>query len=375
MTPAIPRWNAKRKRWEVKKQLNGERKTFVSSKPDKPGFNECKRKAEAWAMGSQLKRKRLGDVWPKYLENVQVRGGGANYRQKETYGRLYILPALRHKVVSTITDQDWQDVVDGAYKKGANGKPLSKKTLTTLRGVVTDFSTWAKKSRLMEQRPELYVPKRAKTQEHVILTTDQIKTLFADDHWYINAWRLMVVLGLRPGECLGLKKKDVTGDYLVIRRSINNDNEVTPGKNANARRRFFLPPIAKQIIQAQLGRLYASVWLFPDRLMQSPHPNAVYSAWRRWATHKGIQCSMYELRHTHASYLKHWLKMDQKKRGMGHSESMHTEIYEHEYDGELEEIANLINQRWTLLVDTSGKNKDTSPNESATKVLQIRDFA
>lgn len=370
-----PYWNEKRKRWELKIQRNGKRKTFVSSKPDTAGFNEVKRKAKAWLMGAKLERKRLNDAWPKYLENVKVRGGSSNHRQKETYGRLYILPSLGHKLVSTITDQDWQDVIDGAFKKGAKGKPLSKKSLTTLRGVMTDFSTWAKKSQLIEQRPDLYVPKRAKKQEHTILTKADIKRLFTDDHWYINAWRLMVVLGLRPGECLGLKKKDVSGDYLIIRRAINNENEITSGKNKNAQRRFFLPPFAKGIIQSQLNRLYASQWLFPNRAMELPHPNAVYSSWRRWAARTGIECSMYELRHTHASYLKHWLKMEQKKKGMGHSESMKTETYEHEYDGELEEIGNLINQRWTLLVDTSSLNADTLPDESAPKVLYLRDFA
>lgn len=51
----------------------------------------------------------------------------------------------------------------------------------------------------------------------------------------------MVLLGLRRGECCGIKREDIDGDILHIRRSINGFSEVTQGKTKSAKRDIYLP--------------------------------------------------------------------------------------------------------------------------------------
>ena len=52
----------------------------------------------------------------------------------------------------------------------------------------------------------------------------------------IHAYRLAVLTGLRPGELRGLRWQDVKRDRLELHQSTNCYNEITDGKNQNARR-------------------------------------------------------------------------------------------------------------------------------------------
>lgn len=152
---AVPVWIENEKRWRLLKQHNGKRKAIHSSKPGRAGSIECKRLAAEWIESGDQKDRRLRNAWPDYLKDVRARGSLINYKQRESHGKTYFIQALGHKIVSSITDQDWQDVINAAGENGVKGKPLSKKSLKNLRGTVTDFYHWAKKARLMGSKPEL----------------------------------------------------------------------------------------------------------------------------------------------------------------------------------------------------------------------------
>lgn len=363
MNNAIPRWDDFRKRWQLNKSVDGVRRTFYSSKPGKAGSIECKRKAADYAESGDKSMRRLNKAWPDYLKDVKHRGGTDNYSQREMHGRLYLLPALGRKKVRDITDQDWQDVINAAAEFGHEGKPLSKKSLLNLRGTISDFYHFARKSRMMTVMPDLYIPKSAVINNKDILQPAQFNKLFSSDAWifrgkirheyYINAWRLMAVTGLRPGECYGLKQSDVQDDVLVIQRSINSRGEVTKGKNANARRTIVLHALAKKIIAEQMSTIdsKASGWLFTGRDGEKPVPQTIYKAWRSYASRAGISCTPYELRHTFVSMLKNDMPSELMKRLVGHSEAMDTfGVYGHQVDGELQTAAKILDEKYRALI-------------------------
>jgi hypothetical protein len=134
---AIPVWTGKR--WQYNPQHNGVRKSFFSPKPGRAGSIECKHKAADWIESGSHKDRRLRDCWPDYMVDVSARGGTGSIKQRQSYGRNYLLPTLGHKLVQDITDQDWQDIINAASVRGKSGRPLSKKTLQNLRGTITDF--------------------------------------------------------------------------------------------------------------------------------------------------------------------------------------------------------------------------------------------
>ena len=85
---------------------------------------------------------------------------------------------------------------------------------------------------------------------------------------YIHAYRFAAVTGLRPGEVLGLQRRDVKNDVYRIRRAINEYGEETSGKNDNAIRSGQLAACAVEIMRQQEAALrergIVSPYVFPD---------------------------------------------------------------------------------------------------------------
>ncbi len=213
---AQARWVESRGRWQINVQADGERRTFSSSKTGPRGRVEAERKADAW-LESRLTSENTGfDVVTKeYLESIDTSESSSHYRQQEQYVRNHILPLLRKKKISKVTENDLQKVIDAAHKKG-----LSRKTLSNLRGCLMAIIKYARKSKYTDLRPEdLKIPASAPRSSKKILSSKDLKTLLTCDQievrgklrqdWFIHAYRLSVLLGLRPGEVIGLRWDDI----------------------------------------------------------------------------------------------------------------------------------------------------------------------
>ena len=107
----------------------------------------------------------------------------------------------------------------------------------------------------------LAIPREAKVGERKILQPDQLKLLFAVDWiahrghkeqcFYIHAWRLFVLTGLRRGEMCGIRWEDIQDNVLHVSRSITSTQTVTGGKNENARRYVVLSDHMRAEIEEQ----------------------------------------------------------------------------------------------------------------------------
>ena len=105
---------------------------------------------------------------------------------------------------------------------------------------------------------DLNVPKNAPVKEKKILNPDELKILFSQSNTllkgeaeydlFVNAYRFQVLTGLRPGELIGLMWSDIMGNTVFLQRAINVNEEVTGGKNENARRQFDLTETAANIL-------------------------------------------------------------------------------------------------------------------------------
>ena len=187
---------------------------------------------------------------------------------------------------------------------------------------------------------------------------------------YIHAWRFLVATGLRRGELCGLKNEDMSNNILMIRRSINNDNEITCGKNRNARRTIELTSTAMHILDDQRAMLnrkgLISPWVFPGQHGEMPNPNYIYDQWATWRKQHGIKSSLHELRHTFISLNKADLPLELMKAVVGHSSSMDTfGVYGHEIEGERLRAAQIIDGVFQSVFNP--QNRETK-NETVGKV-------
>ena len=340
-------WDDKSKRWCIKVQRNGFRKSFYSSIAGKKGKIDCEKKADAWISNSlEGENLKVETLFTDFIEDMKKLD--KNYGQYESYGKNRIIPAIGNRRIGTVTEQDLQEIIHTANADG-----LSKKTQKNIRGCMTSFIKYCRKRKCTSLVPvDLEIRRSAPTYEKKTLQPDEIKTIFSSDMTsykgreiedrYIYCYRFAICTGLRPSELLGLQWKDISGDIVTVRRGINKENKITSGKNENAHRSFKLSAKAKEALEQQKQELVneynLSDWVFPWRDGTFTKQNNLYKAWKRYAEHNGITpVSLYEMsRHTFVSINKH-MPIELLKILAGHSTTMPTtETYGHLVEGELD---------------------------------------
>lgn len=346
------KWNESKQQWRLDVQANSQRKSFYSSTPGRKGKIEAERKADAWLDGGGSDDPRLDELWHQFLQEISKTTGSGNHRNMEQIGRLYLLPKLKLKRISSITLQNWQNCITAAYQNG-----LSKKTCQNIRGAITALYNYARKNRINMERPEfLTIPRDAPVGKRNILQPDQLRQLFEVDWiekygrketcWLIHAWRFDVLTGLRRGELSGLEESDIDGDILHINRAVNAQSEITRGKNENANRFLALSPLMKKVLADQKAMLrqhgVISPYLFPDEQGNRINPDHIYKRWVPYRKQHGIQSSIHELRHTMISIVSVEVPDPLLKQMVGHGPGEITNQYRHVVNGDAEKAALMV---------------------------------
>ena len=345
-------WMEKQKRWQIKVQKDGERRSFYSSKPGRTGQREANAKADAWLdEGIEGTQRRVEELFDGYVEELKQTTSESNWHKIESYGRVWLKPAIGHKKIESISENDFQKIMNAMQKKG-----LSKKTIQCFRATVAQFCKYCRRIKVSNLNPEfLEIPKKAYTKEKKILQPKHLATLFSvsttlerktriEDN-LIHAYRFQVLTGLRPGELLGLCWEDIWDDIEHIQRSINYLGEETRGKNENAVRNFALTPSAKTELDAQQKKTGAKTGLiFPVGTYKSAQ-HEYYRHWQRYCKANELpNITPYELRHTFVSLAKN-LPEGQVKSLVGHSKNMDTlGTYAHEMRNDMERTALSLEQ-------------------------------
>lgn len=357
-------WIETRRRWQIKIQVDGKRKTFTSYTPGRKGKVEAERKADRWledpASAERARAETLLDQYADYLKETKSTG---HYTQYAGFIRLYIKPVIGHIRMNRLTEGDLQDVIDLTFAR----RKLSEKTLRDVRGCMLNWLKWCRRHGKTSLHPEsIAIPAGARRTEKKVVQPEGIVKLFSVsttqwrgkvvEDWYIHAYRFAVLTGLRPGELRGLEDRaDVRGDRVTIRRSVNIRDEVTQGKNKNANRTFQLTAQAQAVVADQRAMLrqegILSPYLFPDQDGQCMNHQNFYRAWGRYCEANGIpKVSLYELRHTYVSVNKE-MPAGLKKMVVGHSKDMDTDgVYGHQMAGDLAKAANYTEQAFGEII-------------------------
>ena len=357
-------WIEKENRWCIAVQKNGVRKRFYSSTPGRTGQREANAKADAWLDDSIRDGKRkVSSLYAEWVEELKLTCGTSYVEQCAKYGDYYILPICGNIRIDELTEGDLQKAIDTSFRKRclkkdrkrrSSDKPLSKKTLMTIRSTENSFLKWCRRNRYSSLFPELSIPKNARMGQKTILQPAALRTLFSVDtrtyygrrvfDEYIYAYRFAVATGVRPGELVGLWYGDIKGNTVNLRRSINIHDEETTGKNENAIRSFDMGKEAQEAYHAQVDFLKASgiVLNYNTPLFQIPTQRHLLKRWQKYQRDNGIEplVTLYELRHTFVSIESSVLTDSQLKMLVGHSKNMDTAgTYRHEVQGQREDLA------------------------------------
>ena len=357
-------WVESRERWQINVQRDGKRKTFTSSTPGRKGKHEAEAKADDWLDAGRPDDMRFDAAWAIYLEHLKSTTGTANHYDNESIGRIWLLPALGAKRLSKIRLSDIQEIVNEAVKLGR-----AARTCKNIKDKFFGFAAYAdehKWSLDAMRSKQVKVSKKAKKAERTIVQPDQLKKLFAHDTeisrgkerpcFYINAFRLLVLTGLRRGEVCGLKWSDYKDNALIIRQAINRHLEFTEGKNDNAQRRVPLTERSLVVLNEQYAMLkrsgIKSKWIFPDDEGNYTDPSKLYKRWKFFAKQLGITSSVHELRHTFVSIAENDIPDPLLKRVVGHSQSMDTHgVYGHVLDDELTRALSMMEDVFDRVLD------------------------
>ena len=350
---ATPRWNKSRGLWVIQGQKNGIKKTFYSSTAGLKGKREVIDKYDEWIEFGGISKITVEKCVELYLADIESRLGKKDtYIQNEQYCRLYVLPTLGKAKMNNITLRDWQAVINDARPHSAHVKTLSKKSLANLRGVIVGLHRFAYRNYYCDEwRGSLYIPQGHSSKEKEILQPDQIARLFdKSDLWYVPAFQVMLLCGLRPSECLGLKEQDIGDGVLCIRRGVTDDGRISEGKNKNARRIVPLPKLAEQIIRSTIERNHSfgfgTDWIFCGYSGEMPNQNTMRKHWNRLKAERNLSGTPYSLRHTFVSIVSSQTHISEGtlKDLVGHSDSFDSfSVYKHEVNGELKSAADVIN--------------------------------
>ena len=348
-------WLESKLLWRIRVQSNGVTKEFTSSVKGRKGKRIVEDKADEW-LESGTSDMRFQQAWDQFLDYERENTGTANVRKHVSIYDNYLKPIIKVRRLSDITPITWQRCINSGAEAG-----LSKRSCANIRATITSFYRFCRRNRWTVNTIEdgdLTIPKSAApAKPKNVLQPDAIRALFEDPTIiYYNkkriatfsyCWQFAVVTGLRRGELAGLRNEDVKDNILSIKRAINSTNEITDGKNANARRTIELTPTAMAVLRRQRAFLMqqgiVSPWIFPDEFGERPNPNRIYDQWRSWCAQHGLNLSMHELRHTFISLNKSDLPIELMKAVVGHSSSMDTyAVYGHEVDGERHRAAEIV---------------------------------
>lgn len=359
------KWSESKHEWRITLQREGIRKDITCSTPGPKGKARAERKADAWLDAGAKKKDKpvlFTDLRDGYLEDLSTANGSAHKEKEASIIKNWLTPWWEHKRVADLTQQDYKEAV---RRPAETDPPHSARTCGHVRSTITALWLYAADNAIPMVQPisrRIKIPAAATKGERRVLTENDVRVLFDpanDEHFYIHAFRLLVLLGLRSGELCGLRREDRDGDVLTVNRSVNADQEITAGKTKTALRSILLPAAAAKVLDDQAAMLRArgiiSPWLFCNTHGEMIHPKAIYYSWTTLRDKLGLtKISVHELRHTMISVMKSDLPLPILQSVVGHASSMDTlGTYGHTADRDRREAATAIDKAYQRILNNS----------------------
>jgi integrase len=269
-----------------------------------------------------------------------------------------IIPALGHVLLSSVTPIMIQNYVNDLHDEG-----LSSATIKKIYQIIKSSLDYAVNMELLPSNPmkKLQLPKDKKTEMTVWEVADIKAFLNAakKDRFYI-AFHLAITTGMRRGEILGLRWRDIDFQkgILYVCQTLSKDGKqfLVGGKTESSVRSIKLPNETLLALQSQrisiskekfkFGPAYTDNDLVVCTTKGTPvNPNNLKRSYDRLIGVAGVsKIRFHDLRHTHATMLfAQGVQAKVVSERLGHSNIKTTlDIYSHVLPNMQEEAANQI---------------------------------
>ena len=180
------------------------------------------------------------------------------------------LEPLRHRALSEIRLFDVSEIINSLAAYNPNsGKPASKKLLTDIKSIAVQVFNLAIDNRIVDYNPaqNVRIPKTATKSRRLPIDDEQIAWIENTPHRAQNAAMLMLIAGLRRGEVLALKWKDIDFENgaLTVNKSVeyatNSPHIKSCAKTEAGNRTIPLPTLLLSFLKAQPKN---SLYVCPD---------------------------------------------------------------------------------------------------------------
>jgi integrase len=192
--------------------------------------------SEAMTLGPYL------DMWLERIAKPRIRP--QTYKSFEVNVRVHLKPALGHLPLGAIRPQDVQDVIDAKLRAG-----LAPKSVRYMHGVLRNALNHAVRWEYIDRNPAALVD-GPRVEQHEIQPFSR-----EEAQRFLNAikgdrlealYTVALTMGLRQGEALGLRWRDVDLELGNIRinnqlQRVNHKYELVEPKTARSRRSLAVP--------------------------------------------------------------------------------------------------------------------------------------
>jgi integrase len=331
---------------------------------DKRGFR-TKRDAEAFAATvevSKLKgefvqprhaRVSLDELGSAWLDRQRGHLKPSGYAVMETTWRLRVKPRWGNVALGDIRPTAVQQWISDLGRGTADVKPVGASVVKRTHHVLSRILADAVRDNLIARNPAAGVKLPRTTRKRpVYLTHQQVAALAAASDEYEGLLLLLAYTGLRWGEAIGLRVRDLD---MLRRRASVSENAVQSGKRiyvgtpkAHKQRTvplpgFLLSPLASQCEGKGRDDL---LWSGDDGgHLRRPHPISGWFA--KAVAASGVpRTTPHDLRHTAASLaVSAGANVKAVQKMLGHaSAAMTLDIYADLFDDDLEAVATALNE-------------------------------
>jgi integrase len=305
----------------------------------------------------------MEEFFAQHVEGQLAPKTAERYHDQSAYLRPDLLMMPLREITPLHLSREWKRLLEagGHDRRTKTARPLSKKTVQNIAGVVSSAFKHAIKWGLVSANPvpasEPPVPKRRRG---IALTAVQQQALIAaaTEPWFLGTFlELCAATGARRGEVLALRWSDIRDGGILITRSLTQTKagvQFKDTKTDDSVRPISLPPSAihalarhrrrQEEFRQQFGADYAGgglIFANPDGTPVKPDSvsASVSALCRRLKMPKGV--SLHTLRHTHGSHLiAAGMEITAVSERLGHSSPRVTQdIYAHAIRGRDDEAA------------------------------------
>src|SRR5215210_5043953 len=235
------------------------KREFVYGKTKKAVIEKHKTALEEIEKGIVRDAVTLGEFLGRWLhDSVKDTVRQSTWERYERIVRIHLVPTLGKIKIKDLTPSQ----VQGLYRKKLD-EGLSPRTVQylhrTLHRALKQAVRW---SLVPKNVTEAVDPPRPKKKEIKPLTAAQVNTLLdaIDNHRDRSLYLLAVSTGIRQGEILGLRWKDLDlyKGVVRVRRSLSITNEgvaFVPPKSAKGKRSIGLIPAAVEVLKTHRGNM------------------------------------------------------------------------------------------------------------------------